>query len=104
MISSGTGDLRGELVKYTQSPEAAVAWIKVVPEIEASAELKAAYDHAAGSRGRVANILGIHSVSPKAMLAHLQHYRELMFGESELTRAEREMLAVAVSSANGCHY
>ena len=81
-----------------------MAWIKVVPEIEGSAELKAAYDYAAGSRGRVANILSIHSVSPKAMLAHLQHYRELMFGESELTRAEREMLAVAVSSANGCHY
>jgi len=81
-----------------------VAWINVVPEKEASAELKAAYDHVAGTRGRVANIMKIHSVSPKAMLAHLQLYVELMFGESELTRAEREMLAVAVSSANGCHY
>ena len=81
-----------------------MAWIKVVPETGASAELKAAYDRAGGSRGNVANILRIHSISPKAMLAHLQHYLEVMFGESELTRAEREMLAVAVSSANGCHY
>jgi len=105
MVSSGNDDLRREpRGKTHQRPEETVAWIKVVPENEASAELKAAYDHAAGARGSVANILRIHSVNPKAMLAHLQLYRELMFGESELTRAESEMLAVAVSSANECHY
>lgn len=81
-----------------------MAWIDVIPEEEASAELKAAYDHVAGTRGRVGNIIKIHSVSPAAMLAHLRLYVELMFGASELTRAERETLAVAVSAANECHY
>jgi alkylhydroperoxidase family enzyme len=38
------------------------------------------------------------------MRAHLALYRELMFGRSELTRAEREMIAVAVSVVNHCHY
>ena len=31
-------------------------------------------------------------------------YRAIMFGESALTRAERELLAVVVSCANDCHY
>jgi alkylhydroperoxidase family enzyme len=29
-------------------------------------------------------------------------YRELMFGDSELSREERELLAVVVSAANKC--
>jgi uncharacterized peroxidase-related enzyme len=41
---------------------------------------------------------------PQALLDHLRLYRELMFGESGLTRAEREMLAVAVSVENECRY
>ena len=31
-------------------------------------------------------------------------YREIMFGRSELSRADREFLAVVVSRANDCHY
>ena len=31
-------------------------------------------------------------------------YREVMFGESGLTRAERELVAVVVSSTNDCFY
>ena len=31
-------------------------------------------------------------------------YREIMFGPSELSRAERELVAVVVSAANNCHY
>jgi hypothetical protein len=38
------------------------------------------------------------------MSAHLALYRELMFGQSELSRIDREVIAVAVSSLNDCHY
>ncbi|MFN2240610.1 MAG: carboxymuconolactone decarboxylase family protein [Thermoanaerobaculia bacterium] len=38
------------------------------------------------------------------MLAHLDLYREIQFGRSELSRREREMIAVAVSVTNHCHY
>ncbi len=31
-------------------------------------------------------------------------YRAVMFGPSELSRTERELLAVVVSNANDCHY
>jgi len=81
-----------------------MAFIKTIDRGEAAGELDAAYTKVAGARGEVANILKIHGVSPRTMLAHLGLYTELMFGRSELTRSEREMIAVAVSVTNGCHY
>ena len=81
-----------------------MAWIKVIDEAEAEGALRAAYDEVQGTRGGVANILKIHSLNPPALMGHLTFYRALMFGRSELTRAERETIAVAVSVANHCHY
>jgi alkylhydroperoxidase family enzyme len=81
-----------------------MAWIKVIEEDAAEGPLREAYASVRGARGEVANILKIHSISPGAMSAHLDLYRTLMFGPSDLTRTERETLAVAVSSVNACHY
>ncbi len=50
------------------------------------------------------HVLVSHSLSPDALRAHLALYRVVMFGESGLSRAEREAIAVAVSAANDCHY
>jgi len=52
----------------------------------------------------VANILKMYSLRPGVMIAHLALYRELMFGRSDLMRAERELVAVSVSVLNRCHY
>jgi uncharacterized peroxidase-related enzyme len=81
-----------------------MAWINVIDETDATGELKEAYGRVSAARGRVANILKVHSVSPEAMTAHLDLDRRLMFGPSDLSRREREAIAVAVSSANACHY
>jgi uncharacterized peroxidase-related enzyme len=81
-----------------------MAWIRVIDQLEASGKLAKAYAKVAAVRGRVANIIKVHSVHPEAMTAHLALYRELMFGRSELTRRERELIAVAVSVVNHCHY
>lgn len=51
-----------------------------------------------------ANIVSSHSLNPGAVQAHLGLYRAIMFGESHLTRAERETIAVVVSAVNDCHY
>jgi len=50
------------------------------------------------------HILASHALNPGALRAHLLLYRMVMFGESGLSRAEREAMAVAVSAANDCHY
>ena len=37
-------------------------------------------------------------------MKHMDLYMEIMYSKSELSRAEREMIAVVVSLANGCEY
>ncbi len=58
---------------------------------------------AAGTEG-TDNILSSHSLNPDALQAHLALYRTVMFGPSNLSRREREAVAVAVSATNRCHY
>ncbi|KAA3601479.1 MAG: peroxidase [Calditrichaeota bacterium] len=53
---------------------------------------------------KVANIISVETLNPKALSHHLKFYREVMFGKSGLSRSEREMAAVVVSKVNGCHY
>jgi len=55
-------------------------------------------------RGKISNILKVHSLNPDAMGNHLELYMTLMFGKSGLSRAERESIAVVVSAANDCAY
>jgi alkylhydroperoxidase/carboxymuconolactone decarboxylase family protein YurZ len=81
-----------------------MAFIETTVPADATGDLAAAYERVAGARGAVANILAIHGPSPRTMLAHLELYREIQFGRSELSRREREMMAVAVSVMNHCHY
>ena len=50
------------------------------------------------------NILRIHGINPPVLKAHLALYRAVMHGASPLSRAQREMMAVAVSALNECHY
>ncbi len=56
------------------------------------------------AHGTVPNIMRIHSHNPAALQAHLGLYKTVMFGPSELSRAQREMIAVVVSQINDCHY
>jgi alkylhydroperoxidase family enzyme len=50
------------------------------------------------------NVLASHSLNGEAMHAHIGLYHTIMYGDSPLSRSEREAIAVAVSAANSCHY
>ena len=50
------------------------------------------------------HILRIHGVHPATMRQHFDLYVELMRRPGPLSRAQREMIAVAVSAVNHCHY
>lgn len=54
--------------------------------------------------GPMSNILRISSIHPDAVPTHLALYRALVQGPSPLSRIRREMIAVAVSQLNDCHY
>jgi uncharacterized peroxidase-related enzyme len=82
----------------------AMAWIRVIPEEQADEALQTVYQKVKGNRGKVSNILAVHSLHPKALQAHMDLYMSIMFGPSELTRPEREMIAIVVSSADRCAY
>lgn len=60
-------------------------------------------DEAPGSE-RLDHILSCHSLNPVAQRAHIALYRAIMYGDSTLTRVEREAVAACVSAANNCHY
>lgn len=81
-----------------------MAWIKVIKENEADGSLKDFYDAHKTPDGEVDNILKIHSLNPPSLDGHYQFYHTLMFGKSQLSRVQREMMAVVVSVANKCHY
>lgn len=81
-----------------------MAWIDVIEPDAATGELSDLYDHIAETRGKLSNVLKVHSQNPAAMKDHLDLYGTLLFGASPLSRAEREALAVVVSAANGCPY
>ena len=80
-----------------------IAWIGHVDPASAEGKLAEAYQQI-GVRDRVAAILGVQSLHPAAMAAHSIHYREIMFGDTPLTRTEREAIAVVVSALNDCFY
>lgn len=54
--------------------------------------------------GLVPNVLKAYAFAPEKLRAFAAMYNDLMLGESGLSKLEREMIAVAVSSANKCFY
>ncbi len=87
-----------------QQPNTNMAWIDIIDEADAEGDLKAIYDDIARRRGKLSNIMRIHSLNPPTMQAHLELYLKVVFGASRLRRAERELIATVVSAANGCAY
>jgi len=79
-------------------------WIDIINENEAEGKLKDIYDEIKNRRGRLSNIMKIHSLNPDAMKNHMDLYISIMFGKSDLSRRDRELIAVVVSSINNCDY
>ncbi len=79
-------------------------WIKQIPIAEATGLLKQEFDQALKRAGRVWHIVHIMSLNPRVLRDSIGFYITVMMGESPLTRAQREMLAVVVSIENQCFY
>jgi uncharacterized peroxidase-related enzyme len=81
-----------------------MSWIQEIEVSEAEGALAETYAHLIEKRGKIANILAVHSLNPAALGNHLDLYMTLMFGKSGLSRLEREAIAVVVSANNECEY
>ncbi|MEC7106153.1 MAG: peroxidase-related enzyme [Pseudomonadota bacterium] len=62
------------------------------------------FDICTDKLGMVPNVLQAHAFSIEKLNAFTSLYNELMLADSGLTKLEREMIAVVVSSINRCFY
>ena len=81
-----------------------LTWLRVPVEDDLPAAVRALYEAPLEKLGFVPNVLRLYALRPSHLLLWNDHYEELMKGESGLTKAEREMIAVVVSIANECRY
>jgi alkylhydroperoxidase family enzyme len=81
-----------------------MAHIEVIPHHEAEGALAREYDKRFRSAGRIWNIVSIQSQNPETLRESMRLYGAAMFCESGVSRSQREMIAIVVSDANGCHY
>src|SRR5262245_38691094 len=67
-------------------------------------ELAAYFDKCREKLGFVPNVLQAHAFDNAKLRAFILMADDLMLGDSGLSKLEREMIAVAVSAVNHCHY
>ncbi len=83
----------------------APAWIETVSKEEAEGDLRELYERVSDPEsGALDNIMRVHSLHPRGLRAHYELYRAAMRGTRGLRAVDRELIALAVSELNACHY
>lgn len=80
--------------------------VQTMEQVEAQLddEMKAYFALCREKLGFVPNVLLSYASRPQKLKNFVAFYNELMLGESGLSKLEREMIAVVVSSTNHCYY
>jgi hypothetical protein len=81
-----------------------ISWFPVPEESELPDDLQGLFRKAREKIGFVPNVFRAFSFRPERLRAWFAHYKQLHEPTQNLDAAEREMIAVAVSMANGCLY
>jgi len=81
-----------------------LAHLDLIDPEDAEGLLKEEYDAALERAGKVFNIVRSMSLSPPTLRASMELYKAIMFGPSDLSRQDRELLATVVSATNECYY
>lgn len=79
-------------------------YVKTIPYEDSEGELRETYDKMIKGRGLIPNVQAVSSLKPKIMQTLVAHAASVMFGESGVSRAERESIAAVVSATNKCQY
>ena len=56
------------------------------------------------TRGRIPDVQAVSSLKPNIIKTLMAHVGSVMFGESGVSRDEREMVAAVVAATNKCQY
>lgn len=81
-----------------------MSWIQTIPPERATGELQEIYKAISSARSGVADVHQAQSLNPRALRAHLELYKAIVFARSSLSRVARERIAVVVSADNRCAY
>jgi uncharacterized peroxidase-related enzyme len=81
-----------------------ISWFPVPDEHELPADLQGLFRAAHERIGFVPNVFRTYAYRPERLSAWFAHFRLLHEPTPGLSEAEREMIAVVVSMANGCLY
>lgn len=81
------------------------AWIRMIPDAEASPELRDALDLARTPHGTVDNVMRVHSLRPATLRGHVILYRAALHDDANtLPLWLQETVASYVSILNDCPY
>ena len=80
------------------------SWFPVPDESELPGDLQKLFAKARERLGFVPNVFRVYAFRPQRLSAWFTHFRQLHEPTEHLNAADREMIAVVVSSANGCLY
>lgn len=81
-----------------------VTWLAYQPEEALDPNLQKLFRKARENVGFVPNVFVTYMVRPSHFSLWFNHFKEVMNGESQLSRAEREMICLVVSAENRCLY
>ena len=81
-----------------------MAFIKLFKFEESSGLLKKEYEKGMRRAGRIWNVLTIQSQPPEILKHSMNLYGSTMFGNSNISRFDSELLAVVTSISNECEY
>jgi alkylhydroperoxidase family enzyme len=88
-----------------EQPSGRAAWIETIAPEQATGLLAKLYQAALARAGKIYHVIRVQSLQPETLRISTMLYREIMFGQqSPLSRAQRELIATAVSRANACEY
>jgi uncharacterized peroxidase-related enzyme len=87
-----------------EAEDTRIARLHVPAEDEVPDEVKELWALPLEKLGFVPNVLRVFALRPQHLLKWWDYYDELLRGDSGLTKTQREMIAVVVSSTNRCHY
>jgi uncharacterized peroxidase-related enzyme len=89
---------------HGQSPHDTGSWFPVPEESELPDSLRGLFAKARETLGFVPNVFRVWAFRPERLSAWFTHFRSLHVPSESLDAADREMIAVVVSQANGCLY
>ncbi len=81
-----------------------MAYVRQIEPKNATGEVKEFYDRLIERDGQVRGLFKLFSLKPDVMFGLSALYSTVMYGESGLSRAEKETVAIVVSGINGCGY